>query len=69
VSNTLVVIFGIASALASSYWVLLLLRGLVGFGIAGSHVAVSWLSEFAPAQKRGKLLLAMEVFFRKWCCN
>ena len=45
-------IFGLLSAVAPSYPLLLASRGLVGFGIGGAPIAFSLLAEFLPANKR-----------------
>jgi MFS family permease len=44
-------------------WLLLLVRGLVGFGIGGSHVAFSLFAEFLPLKNRGVSLIMIELFW------
>src|SRR5256885_5440206 len=51
-------------ALAQGFWTLLLLRILVGFGLGGElPVAAAMVSEFAPAQYRGRLVVLLESFW------
>eukprot|EP01125_Pyxidicula_operculata_P003323 TRINITY_DN1392_c0_g1_i3.p1 TRINITY_DN1392_c0_g1~~TRINITY_DN1392_c0_g1_i3.p1 ORF type:complete len:626 (-),score=147.83 TRINITY_DN1392_c0_g1_i3:270-2147(-) len=54
---------GIGSAFSPNYLVLLVLRTCVGLGASGGHVAITWLSEFTPVDKRGTLILFTELFF------
>eukprot|EP00736_Rhodelphis_marinus_P011399 Rmarinus@m.2383 len=54
---------GLASAAAPNYPMLLLLRALVGFGVAGSHVAFTLFAEFLPSKSRAYSLLGIEVFW------
>eukprot|EP00761_Pharyngomonas_kirbyi_P014428 gb/GECH01014458.1/.p1 GENE.gb/GECH01014458.1/~~gb/GECH01014458.1/.p1 ORF type:complete len:539 (+),score=114.73 gb/GECH01014458.1/:1-1617(+) len=56
-------LFGIASSFSPSYVWLLVSRGLVGFGIGGSHVAFSMFAEFLPVKKRGTYMIAIEYFW------
>jgi len=56
-------VFGVASSLSPNFWFLLVFRGLVGFGVAGSCVAFSLFSEFLPQKNRGVYLLIIEVFW------
>jgi putative MFS transporter len=67
VFQTTLLVFSIATglcALAQGFWSLLLLRFLVGFGLGGElPVAAALVSEFAPAQHRGRLVVCLESFW------
>ncbi|CAK8681280.1 unnamed protein product [Clavelina lepadiformis] len=53
-------LFGGFSALAQTYWLLLLLRFLSGIGAGGSlPVCFSYFSEFQPNNKRGAMISAL----------
>eukprot|EP00736_Rhodelphis_marinus_P011255 Rmarinus@m.4502 len=54
---------GLASAAARSYPVLVVLRVLVGFGVSGSHVALTLFAEFVPKKSRALSLLGIQVFW------
>eukprot|EP01113_Clastostelium_recurvatum_P000991 TRINITY_DN10421_c0_g1_i1.p1 TRINITY_DN10421_c0_g1~~TRINITY_DN10421_c0_g1_i1.p1 ORF type:complete len:495 (-),score=121.77 TRINITY_DN10421_c0_g1_i1:12-1496(-) len=57
-------IFGVASALAPSYWVFLVLRFLVGFGLGGNFpITYSMLIEFLAVQNRGLLGVILSAFW------
>lgn len=56
-------IFGMGSSIAPNYWVLLICRACVGFGVTGSGVAYSLFSEFLPSSSRGIYLLIIEGFW------
>lgn len=61
------VIYGMATAfcgLASDYPLLLAARFVVGFGLGGQlPVAVSLVSEYVPAQVRGRFIVLLESFW------
>jgi MFS family permease len=46
--------FGLLSAAAPTYYWLLLLRGLTGFGIGGVPQSVTLYAEFLPSTHRAK---------------
>lgn len=50
-------IFGLMSALVSSFTMLLACRALVGIGVGGSPAALTLFTEFLPKQKRGEYLI------------
>ncbi|GAA0153735.1 secondary carrier transporter [Lithospermum erythrorhizon] len=54
---------GILSALSPSYKWLLILRCLLGFGVGGGHVFISWFLEFAPTSSRGAWTVSLSVFY------
>eukprot|EP00249_Psilotum_nudum_P021889 c28291_g1_i2 orf=36-1682(-) len=54
---------GILSAFAPNYYALLLLRGLVGIGLAGGPVILSWFLEFIPTPNRGLWMVIISVFW------
>lgn len=50
-------LFGLGSALASSFHSLLLCRAMVGVGVGGSPAALALFTEFLPKQQRGRYLV------------
>ncbi|KAJ0090865.1 hypothetical protein Patl1_14005 [Pistacia atlantica] len=52
---------GLTSAFSPNYITLVTLRGLVGFGLGGGSVFVSWFLEFVPASNRGMWMIVMEL--------
>ena len=55
--------FGIATAMVTNYWTLLANLFMVGWGVGGLVVPFDILSEFLPADSRGKNLLVIEYFW------
>ncbi|XP_061417758.1 synaptic vesicle 2-related protein isoform X2 [Lethenteron reissneri] len=55
--------YGILSALAPVYGWILLLRGLVGFGIGGIPQSVTLYAEFLPMKARAKCIVLIEIFW------
>nr|XP_010597216.1 synaptic vesicle 2-related protein [Loxodonta africana] len=55
--------YGILSAFAPVYTWILVLRGLVGFGIGGIPQSVTLYAEFLPMKARAKCILLIEVFW------
>ncbi|MFN1240404.1 MFS transporter, partial [Paenibacillus larvae] len=51
------------SAFAPVYSWILVLRGLVGFGIGGVPQSVTLYAEFLPMKARAKCILLIEVFW------
>jgi MFS family permease len=62
-SNGVVLLAGIASALAPNFISLLFFRVLVGCGVSGGHIAVTLFSEFSPGKKRAFWLTILEIWF------
>ncbi|GMH36295.1 hypothetical protein BSKO_04163 [Bryopsis sp. KO-2023] len=54
---------GIASAFAPNYTSLLVIRGLVGFGLAGAPQMYAMFSEFTPTKQRSTKLLLFQMFW------
>ncbi|KAG2547279.1 hypothetical protein PVAP13_9KG077000 [Panicum virgatum] len=54
---------GFLSALSPNYLCLVALRFLVGVGVGGSHVFISWFLEFVPAQNRGTWMVILSLFW------
>lgn len=54
---------GMSSAASTSYHMLLMCRGLVGFGVSGSHVCVTLFSEFLPISWRAWGVLMVGTFW------
>uniref|UniRef100_A0A3Q3LTV0 Synaptic vesicle 2-related protein-like n=1 Tax=Mastacembelus armatus TaxID=205130 RepID=A0A3Q3LTV0_9TELE len=55
--------YGLLSAFAPVYGWLLVLRGLVGFGIGGAPQSVTLYSEFLPAKTRGICIMLISAFW------
>ncbi|KAL0308354.1 UNVERIFIED_CONTAM: Organic cation/carnitine transporter 7 [Sesamum radiatum] len=54
---------GLLSAFSPDYKSLVLLRCILGFGVAGGHVFASWFLEFVPSSNRGAWTLSILVFW------
>ncbi|MCO5575652.1 hypothetical protein L7F22_029455 [Adiantum nelumboides] len=54
---------GLLSAFSPNYYILLLLRGIVGVGLAGGAVITSWFLEFIPTSNRGLWMVLISVFW------
>ncbi|XP_078277919.1 synaptic vesicle 2-related protein isoform X1 [Rhinoraja longicauda] len=55
--------YGILSAFSPIYSWIVVLRGLVGFGIGGVPQSVTLYAEFLPMKSRAKCILLIEVFW------
>ncbi|XP_040275623.1 LOW QUALITY PROTEIN: synaptic vesicle 2-related protein [Bufo bufo] len=55
--------YGILSAFAPVYSWIIVLRGLVGFGIGGVPQSVTLYAEFLPMKARAKCILLIEIFW------
>ncbi len=62
-ASAMTLLFGVLSAVAPSYWSLMLARGLVGFGIGGVPIAFSLIMEFLPAKSRGIWGMGLAAFW------
>jgi putative MFS transporter len=57
-------IFGLLSAFSPNFIVLMILRGLTGFGVGGTlPVDYSIFAEYLPTEKRGRYLVLLESFW------
>ena len=63
ITAAIIAVFGLATALANSFWPLLICRFFVGFGVGGLTVPFDTLAEFIPTSHRGTHLLAIEYFW------
>ncbi|XP_050217766.1 organic cation/carnitine transporter 7-like [Mercurialis annua] len=54
---------GFISAFSPNYLTLVVLRCLVGFGLGGTHVFLSWFLEFLPTSHRGKWMVIFSTFW------
>ncbi|XP_021657245.2 organic cation/carnitine transporter 7 isoform X2 [Hevea brasiliensis] len=54
---------GFLSAFSPNYISLVFLRCLVGFGLGGGHVFLSWFLEFIPTSHRGKWMVIISIFW------
>uniref|UniRef100_UPI003AAAC3B1 synaptic vesicle 2-related protein-like isoform X1 n=1 Tax=Centroberyx gerrardi TaxID=166262 RepID=UPI003AAAC3B1 len=55
--------YGLLSAFAPVYGWILVLRGLVGFGIGGAPQSVTLYSEFLPMKARATCIMLIEIFW------
>ncbi|XP_022095765.1 synaptic vesicle 2-related protein-like isoform X2 [Acanthaster planci] len=55
--------YGLLSAATPNYIWLLIMRGLVGFGIGGASQSVTLYSEFLPGKIRGFCIVFLEIFW------
>jgi len=60
--------FGALSALAPIFIWLLILRGLVGFGIGGAPQSVTLYAEFLPSNQRARCVILTNVFWSIGAC-
>ncbi|XP_070573792.1 putative transporter SVOPL [Ptychodera flava] len=60
--------YGYMTALSPTFFWLLFLRFLVGFGIGGAPQGFTALSEFLPSKQRAKLLGSFQVFWALGTC-
>ena len=60
--------FGALSALAPLFIWLLILRGLVGFGIGGAPQSVTLYAEFLPSKHRARCVILTNVFWSIGAC-
>uniref|UniRef100_A0A3P8Z0F0 Synaptic vesicle 2-related protein n=2 Tax=Esox lucius TaxID=8010 RepID=A0A3P8Z0F0_ESOLU len=58
-----VLYYGFLSAFAPGYGWVLVLRGLVGFGIGGAPQSVTLYSEFLPKKSRATCIMLVEIFW------
>jgi MFS family permease len=59
----LITMGGALSAFSPSYEILLLTRGIVGFGVGGLTVPYDLLAEFLPSSHRGVVLMQCQYFW------
>jgi MFS family permease len=62
-STLFTTLVGCLSALSPNYLCLVALRFLVGVGVGGSHVFISWFLEFVPARNRGTWMVIFSGFW------
>ncbi|ELU14236.1 hypothetical protein CAPTEDRAFT_220893 [Capitella teleta] len=55
--------YGLLSAFAPNFTWILILRGLVGFGIGGVPQSVTLYTEFLPSKARAKCVVLIEIFW------
>ena len=60
--------FGFLSSFSPTFVWLMILRGLVGFGIGGAAQAFTLFSEFSPKKHRAKTSLALSYFWPIGAC-
>jgi MFS family permease len=62
-ATALISLGGLLTGFATSFPLLLLFRGIVGFGIGGANVPFDLLAELLPASQRGSFLIYIEFFW------
>ena len=62
-SLVLVSVGGVLSAVVNSFGATLVARFIVGVGMGGVPVAYSWVMEFVPAKKRGRVGVIVQSFW------
>ncbi|XP_033747024.1 synaptic vesicle 2-related protein-like [Pecten maximus] len=60
--------FGILSAFSPTFIWMLILRGLVGFGIGGAPQSVTLYAEFLPSSSRARCVVLVEIFWAIGAC-
>lgn len=60
--------YGLLSAFSPNFIWLLILRGLVGFGVGGVPQSITLYAEFLPAATRGKCVVMIELFWAVGTC-
>lgn len=60
--------FGILSAFSPTFIWMLILRGMVGFGIGGAPQSVTLYSEFLPTASRATCVVLVEIFWAIGAC-
>lgn len=63
VSTTMTFVFSLLSSFAPTYWILVILRGLVGVGLGGITIPFTLFTEFLPIEKRGLYLILINTFW------
>ena len=63
ISSIIVTVCGMLSAAAPDYYILILLRFCVGFGVGGTVIPFDTLAEFCSCQNRGTSLLYLGYFW------
>ena len=63
VTGLLVSVGGVLSAVVNSFGATLVARFIVGVGMGGVPVAYSWVMEFVPAKKRGRVGVIVQSFW------
>lgn len=59
-STTFVAVYGILSAFATNFTMLLVFRALVGFGVSGGLIPFDAIAEFTPTAQRNKVLMMVQ---------
>jgi MFS family permease len=63
VGTLIMLLFGGLSAASPNIASLYVFRGLCGFGIGSSHVAITLFTEYLPSSTRARILIISEVFW------
>lgn len=68
IGGVLLAYYGLLSAFAATYVWMLILRGMVGFGMGCVPQGVTLYAEFLPTNQRGKCVILMDSFWALGAC-
>ena len=59
----IIILFGVLTGFATNYYMLLVFRIVVGFGLGGATIPFDLLAEFLPQSARGRFLININYFW------
>jgi MFS family permease len=60
---SIIIVFGVLTGFATDYYMLLIFRVTVGFGLGGATIPFDLLAEFLPQSARGQFLININYFW------